>query len=174
MVNKMLDLLIDEKRKEYRCFDLLKELYTTNSEFKEAIDNGVRLGKIHGFSEDVWDLIESQNIRVINSFEDVFATGFNIGGCTTVTKQFSYSFDNILICGGDVRFLENTKNSDEKGKHTWMIKDNIIYDTSLMLIIDENYAHEYLGYKELKRDNPSKDRMYNNAREYARDKNLKK
>lgn len=45
MVNKMLDLLIDEKRKEYKCFDLLRELYTTNKEFKESIDNGVKLGK---------------------------------------------------------------------------------------------------------------------------------
>lgn len=53
MVNKMLDLLIDEKRKGYKCFDLLRELYTTNNEFKGSIDNGVRLGKIHGFSEDV-------------------------------------------------------------------------------------------------------------------------
>lgn len=170
----MLDLLIDKKRKDYKCFDLLRELYTTNNEFKEVIDNGVRLGKIHGFSEDVWNLIDAQNIRVINSFEDIFATGFNIGGCTTVTKQFSYSFDHILICGGDVSFLENTKNSDEKGKHTWMLKDGVIYDTSLMLLIDENYAYEFLGYKELKRDNPSKDRIYNYAKEFARDNNLKK
>ena len=122
----------------------------------------------------MWNLIDAQNIRVINSFEDIFATGFNIGECTTVTKQFSYSFDNILICGGDVGFLENTKNSDEKGKHTWMLKDGVIYDKSLMILIDENYAYEFLGYKELKRDNHSKDRIYNNAKEFARDNNLKK
>lgn len=59
MVNKMLDLLIDEKRKDYKCFDLLRELFTTNNEFKGSIDNGVRLGKIHGFSEDVWNLIDA-------------------------------------------------------------------------------------------------------------------
>ena len=44
-----------------------------------------------------------------------------------------------------------------------MLKDGVIYDTSLMLLIDENYAYEFLGYKELKRDNPSKDRIYNCA-----------
>ena len=55
-----------------------------------------------------------------------------------------------------------------------MLKDGVIYDTSWMLLIDENYAYEFLGYKELKRDNPSKDRIYNTAKEFARDNNLKK
>ena len=52
-----------------------------------------------------------------------------------------------------------------------MIKDGVIYDKSLMILID---AYEFLGYKELKRDNPSEDRIYNCAKEFARDNNLKK
>ena len=96
------------------------------------------------------------------------------GTYTHIKEGNVYSFDNILICGGDVGFLENTKNSDEKGKHTWMLKDGVIYDKSLMILIDENYAYEFLGYKELKRDNPSEDRIYNCAKEFARDNNLKK
>ena len=55
-----------------------------------------------------------------------------------------------------------------------MLKDGVIYAKSLMILIDENYAYEFLGYKELKRDNPSEDRIYNCAKEFARDNNLKK
>lgn len=170
----MLDLLIDDKRKEYKCFDLLKELYSTNTEFKELIDNGIKLGKIRGFDENIWNLIHSQNIRSVNNFEDIFVFGYNIGSCTNTTKQLSYSFNHVLICGGDVRFLANTKNSDEKGKHTWMLKDKLIYDTSLMLLIDESFAYECLGYKELRRDNPMSDKFYVASKEFTTDSYLKK
>lgn len=170
----MLDVLIDEKRKEYKCFDLLKDLYSNNIEFREMIDNGIKLGKIHGFNEDIWNLINSQNIRKVNNFEDIFLSGYNIGSCTITSKQLSYSYDHVLICGGDAKFLANTKNSDEKGKHTWMLKDKIIYDTSLMLLIDEDYAYEYLGYVELRRDNPMNDKMYVAVKDFTRDTYLKK
>ena len=43
----MLDKLINQERKDYKCFNLLKELYNTNNEFKQFIDEYDKYTIIH-------------------------------------------------------------------------------------------------------------------------------
>lgn len=136
-------ILINEEKKDYKCFDLLKDLLK-NEEFVKIVNQGVAEGKISGFSDDVWTKIYNQNSMGTVEFEDVFKLGGNIGGCTSCSYRLSYSFNNVYICGGTLPWLVGTKNSED-GKHTWMVCNGYIYDTSLMLIIDESYAKNF-GY----------------------------
>lgn len=163
-------ILIDKEKYNYRCFDTLKEKLQQES-FRKIIEQGVKEGKIKGFTEDIWKKIEEQNIRGIDSFEDVFRNGANIGYCTVASKQLSYSFNNIYLCGGTLPILEGTTNSPD-GRHTWILDKNNIIDTSLMLIIDKSYQ-EKIGYIEENRYNPMIDPIYCATKEFTLDKNLK-
>ena len=167
-----LNILINNERNNYKCFDLLKKLYNNNIEFRKVIDNGVLNNKIQGFPEELWTKIHEQNIRGIPNFELVFQDGANIGYCTVASKQLSYSLDNPYICGGTVKYLENTTNSID-GSHTWILDNGKIIDTSLMLIIDKTYAHE-LGYNEENRYNPNIDPIYNATKDFTLDTSLKR
>ena len=80
--------LIGEDKFDYKCFDELKRLLNENEYFKNIVIEGYQNGKIFGFPNELWDKIRSQNIRRINSFEDVFKDGANIGYCTVASKQF--------------------------------------------------------------------------------------
>lgn len=164
----VLDFLIDEDKRNYKCFDALKELVSSNEEFCERLTDGYFSSKVEGFSADVWEKIGKQNIRRINSFTDIFVDGANIGYCTVASKQLSYSFDNCYICGGVVDVLAGTKNCVD-GSHTWLVENGKIYDTILMLIIDEVFAKESLGYKEENRYDPNRDKFYSAAKEFTLD-----
>ena len=59
------------------------------NEFRKLVDDDVRTGKVAGFPEELWQAIDNQNIRGLKSFEDVFRDGYNIGGPTVVSRQFS-------------------------------------------------------------------------------------
>ena len=166
------DYLIDEQRKNYKCFDELKRLLKENKDFRQKVINGYANGKIVGFNEEIWNKINKQNIRRINNFEDVFIEGANIGYCTVASKQLSYSFDNVYICGGELPILKGTKNCKE-GEHTWIETDNQIIDTTLMLIIAKDYSKE-IGYKEENKYNPNIDPIYLVAKEITRDSSLRK
>ena len=166
----ILNLLIPEDIFDYKCFDELKRLLE-DEHFRNIIIDGYEQGKISGSTEDIWEKIREQNIRRINSFEDVFKDGANIGYCTVASKQLSYSFDGCFLCGGILPILIGTRNCQD-GSHTWMVHDNKIVDTTLMLIIDEDYA-SLLGYVEENRYNPSDDPIYLVAKEFTLDKNLK-
>lgn len=169
---EILQSLINNERKDYKCFDELKKLYTFNKEFNSLVKRGVREGKIYGFPEKLWQKINEQNIRGISNFEEVFASGYNIGYCTAASKQISYSFDGTYhLCGGLLPLLKNTKNCSI-GEHTWLLAGGYIYDTTLMLIIEEGYAKN-LGYIEENRYNPLTNRTYCCAKEFTRDPNLR-
>lgn len=150
---ELLDLLIDIDKKEYKCYSELLKLLSQNQEFKNAIVQGVKEGKIRRFDEELWEKIRTQNIRAINNFEDVFIDGTNIGYCTVASKQLSYSLDDCYICGGVLPILKGTENCDD-GSHTWILHNSEIIDTTLMLIIDKDYA-EKIGYIEENRYNPN-------------------
>ena len=173
MVIKMdiLEELIGDKQ-DYKCFNLLIELFNQNEEFRNIIIEGYNKKMIMPFSEEIWNEIRNQNIREINSFEDVFKYGYNIGNCTWTSKQLSYSFDNIFICGGTNRFLENTQNSKD-GTHTWILNNNYIIDTSLMLLIHKDYQN-ILGYNEENKYNPMDNQFYRISKDFATDPNFKK
>lgn len=162
--------LINESRKDYLCFDLLRELLK-NQEFANIIRRGIIEGKVSGFSEDVWMKIDNQNSMGMIEFEEMFKLGQNIGGCTTFSKRLSYSFDNVYICGGTLPWLVGTKNSED-GKHTWMICDGFIYDTSLMLVIDEKFAKEMKYVQEERCHTSDFGPRYNASKEWATDPEL--
>ncbi len=169
----ILSLLIDDDKKDYKCFDALRKLVLENDTFKKNLEEGFFSDKVEGFTSDVWEKIAKQNVRRINSFTDVFVDGANEGYCTVASKQLSYSFNGCQICGGVVPLLIGTKNCVD-GSHTWMVFNNKIYDTTLMLIIDESFAKEKLGYIEENRYNPNIDAYYSAAKEFALDENLRK
>ncbi len=107
----------------------------------------------------------------INSFEDVFIDGANIGYCTVASKQLSYSLDKCYICGGILPILKGTKNSID-GSHTWITHNNEIIDTTLMLIINKEYERK-LGYIEQNKYDPNFDPIYLATKEFTNDDNLK-
>lgn len=172
MEQEILKSLINEKRYDYKCFDELKRFITSNSEFKEIVKRGLLEGKITGFDESIWEKIDSQNIRIIDSFESIFKEGYNIGGCTTTSRQLSFSFDGCYICGGKLPILEGTKNSPD-GRHTWIYWNDKVIDTTLMLVIDKDYVPLF-GYKESNRYDPMEDPLYVSSKDFALDENLRK
>lgn len=167
----ILDNLINEKRKHYLCFELLKKLYIENSSFKRIIDEGYKNGEVIGFPEELWEKIDDQNIREIDSFEDVFKEGYNIGGCTKVSKQLSYSFKKSKLCSGLLPLIKGTKNSPI-GEHSWMESEGITYDTTLMLCMKKEMVSK-LGYQKEAEYDPHTSSIYEAAYEFANDPELK-
>ena len=159
-------------KKDYKCYEILKYLLETNDNFKNIIEEGIKEGKITGFTDELWDKINKQNIRGIDNFELVFQNGFNLGNCTGTSIQLSYSLDYPYICGGTLNLLKGTNNSDD-GKHTWLIDHNKIIDTSLMLIIDKDYYLK-LGYLEENKRNPNIEPRYNAIKDFTLDESLKR
>lgn len=166
-----LDILINQERKDYLCFDMLKQLYNTNPEFKEFIDKGLKEQKISGFTEELWKAIEAQNIRGLKTFEDVFKDGYNIGGQTVVSRQLSYSFPECTLCTGTLPIVMDSKLIDEE-TYSWMTSDGYIYDTALMLIMDREYANR-LGYQYVIEYDPHQDPIYQETYEFTNNQEIK-
>lgn len=166
------DFLIDADKKNYKCYSELKRLLEENQEFKQTIISGLIDGKIRGFDQELWEKIRLQNIRRIRSFEQVFIDGANIGYCTVASKQLSYSLNDCYLCGGILPILKGSKNCDD-GSHTWILCNNEVIDTALMLIIDGDYITR-IGYVEENRYNPNMDPIYSSAKEFANDTSIRK
>lgn len=171
MQNEQILEILYGNRKEYKGTKIMRELLEGNVEFKNIIIEGISSGKINGFDDELWNKIDNQNIRGINSFLDVFKEGANLGYCTVAAKQLSYSFPNdCLIAGGVVEYLKGTENSDD-GSHTWIVWNGKIYDTTFMSVIDLDYASK-LKYLQENIYNPLKDDKYCAAKEFTNDPNL--
>ena len=168
----LINLLIDEDKIDYKCYDVLKQKLKEDSNFREVIMEGIKTGKVRKFDEILWEKIRNQNIRRIKSFEDVFVDGANIGYCTPASLQLSYSLNSCEICGGVLPILKGTPNSKD-GSHTWISHKGEIIDTTLMLIIKESYSSK-LGYIEENRRNPSDDPNYQATKEWTNDPNIQK
>ena len=149
----------------------MRDLLGSNKEFRDAIIEGIKSGKVAGFSENLWSRVENQNIVGINSFLDVFKEGANLGYCTVAAKQLSYSLPNgCLIAGGVVEYLKGTENSED-GSHTWIVWDKKIYDTTFMMIIDYDFSKK-LKYIQENIIDPLKDKYYVERKVFTNDKNL--
>lgn len=172
MNTNLTSLLINEKRKNYKCFSELIRLLQENKNFREIVISGLAEGKIRGFDEELWEKIHAQNIKRIDNFEDVFIHGANIGYCTVASKQLSYSLDTCYLCGGTLPLLMGTKNCDD-GSHTWILYNDKVIDTTLMLIINKDYI-EKIGYNEENRYNPNIDPIYAATKEFTNDSNIRK
>lgn len=170
MIEQIMEFLYKD-RKSYKGTKIVYDLLKHNKEFREIIINGIKSNQISGFSDEIWDAIEKQNIRRIRSFIDVFIDGANLGYCTVASKQLSYSFDSCYIVGGINKYLKGTTNSSD-GSHTWIERNGIIYDTTFMLAIDKSYAIK-MGYSEENRNNPNLDPIYRSAKEFTNDCNIR-
>lgn len=170
-MDEILKLVIDEKRRDFKCFEMLKYYYETNPEFAAFIKEGIFSGKVKGFSDDLWNKMASLNVRSSINFEEAFSKGYNIGNCTKFSKYLSFCFSNPDICGGTLPLIVGSKNSID-GRHTWVSNNHMIYDTSLVLIMDEEYAKKCLHYNEENIYNPNVDPVYSSAKEFANDKSL--
>ena len=166
----LVECLIKTGTEDYKCYDILKKLLQ-NEEIYNKIKKGVDSNKVFGFTDNLWEMIENQNLRAPFGFLDVFKDGANKGYCTVAAKQLSYSFDTCYICGGVLPILAGTDNCKD-GSHTWIEKDGYVIDTSLMLIIKDDFAKE-LGYVEENRYNPNLDSIYRAAKEFTNDDSLK-
>lgn len=140
--------------KYIKGYNLFIELYNNNCNFKNIIFKGFRENKIRFFNEEEWNKINSQNYisptPLVNDFKDVFITGLNIGDCVGISRQLSYSYNDVDIVSGILPLLKGTLNAEKEGGHCWLETKNIIIDTSLMLIIDKSLKKE-IGYIEEQR-----------------------
>ena len=63
-------------------FNLLKELYQTNQEFRAVLDKGIQLGHIRFFGEEEFEKMRLQNYISptpdANTLEDMYIMGYNI------------------------------------------------------------------------------------------------
>ncbi len=171
-MTNIIETVINEEKSSYKCYDLLKNLLYNNEEFRNIVISGMKEGKVYGFPNEFWEMIKNQNIRGISSFDDVFKDGANIGYCTVAAKQLSYSFDNCFICGGVLPILAGTENCPD-GSHTWIVYNQSVIDTSLMLVIDEQYSKK-LGYIEENRYDPNVDPIYVATKDWTNDTGIKK
>lgn len=172
-MDKILSSLIDEKRKSYKCFEMLKYYYDTDPEFAEFLKSGVLSGKVIGYDDELWNKMASLNVRDSINFEEAFGEGFNVGNCTKFSKYLSYCFSYPQICGGTLPLIKGSKNSPD-GRHTWISFKGMIYDTSLMLIMEEAYAKKGLKYDEENRYNPNFSPSYSAAKDFATDRNFRR
>lgn len=167
---EILNNLIDKKYYDYKCFDLLKELLMVNQDFAKKVEEGFLLQKVRGFDEEIFEKIRIQNIRKIKSFEEVFIHGYNENYCTVCAKQLSFSYNGCYLCGGVLEVLKDFRDGKD-GSHTWMLYNEYVFDTTLMLVIEEKYSKK-LGYIEENRYNPSIDPIYNAAKDFTTDREL--
>lgn len=173
VMDKILSSLIDEKRKSYKCFSMLKYYYDNDPEFAEFIRNGVLSGKVIGYDDELWNKMASLNVRDSINFEEAFGEGFNVGNCTKFSRYLSYCFSYPQICGGTLPLIKGSKNSPD-GRHTWISFKGMIYDTSLMLIMEEAYAKKGLKYDEENRYNPNFSPSYSVAKDFTTDRNFRR
>lgn len=170
-IEQILEILYGD-RKDYKGTNIMKELLNINAEFKTLIINGIKTGKIIGFTDELWDKIENQNMRRVNSFTEVFEKGYNLGNCTNTATQLSLSFPNDCLIGcGIVDYLKGTLNS-ENGEHTWIVWKGKIYDPTFMIIIDNEYSKK-LKYNQTDIYNPNSNSMYSAEKDFTNDPNLR-
>ena len=167
---KILEFLYGE-RKDYKGTNIMRELLINNEDFKNIIIEGIKLGAICSFEDELWDKLDNQNIRGSMGFLEGFKEGKNLGGCTIWAKQLSYSLpDGCQIAGGTVEYLKGTVNSED-GEHTWVVWNRKIYDTTFMLTIDLQFANN-LKYVQENIYNPLSDSFYAAAKEFTNDTSL--
>ena len=163
-----------------KAFDLFWNLYNSNQEFRSLVDEGISEQKVRFFSEEELAKIKSQNFihpanPSIKEFEDVFILGQNIGNCVGMSRQLSYSYDDVDLVSGILPILKGTLNAEELSGHAWIETKDETIDTSLMLVIDKSLKDKF-GYIEENRLTASKlrqDPYYQRRKEFTNDQSLK-
>lgn len=170
----ILSRIIPVGREEYKCYDLIRSIIKSNNEVVDIISEGLSVGKIFGFDEELLQKFNELNVRwPVKDIDEVLRLGGNIGGCTTMAFQLSFLLENSYKCAGFLPLLRGTKNSED-GRHTWVESfDGWIYDTSLMLIIHKSFM-DRLGYVENSRELYNSLQFYSAQKEFALDKGIAK
>ena len=153
----------------FECYDILKYLLSTNTDFRKKILEGIDNGLVRGFSEKLWAELNEQNIVLdmpgVKSFDDYFRYGYNLGACKIFSQLVCFSLSDGLICGGELPLLVGTKNCPDGG-HTWIEYRGEIIDTSLMLCMNIEFR-EKLEYKKENEYDPNKSRSWRGFRDVA-------
>ncbi len=161
-----------------KAFELFWDIYHKNPDFYKIITENLANGKVRFFNDNEWNRINNQNFvsltKDATEFIDIFLLGYNIGDCVGVSRQLSYSYDNVDIVSGILPVLKGTLNAEKEGGHCWLETKDSIIDTSLMLVIDKSLKGE-LGYIEEQRLTAaqlSSSSFYQARKEFVNDKNL--
>ena len=161
-----------------KAYSMFKELYCSNSKFKECVLENFLNGKMRFFGEDEWSKIVLQNfispIPEMKEFLDMFVFGYNIGNCIGASRQLSYSYRNVDIVSGVLPMIKGTLNAEEEGGHGWLETPDYVIDTSLMLVFDKSLKED-LGYIEEQRITSSqlrKDQSYQARKDFVLDRSL--
>ena len=164
----------------FEAFELFRNLYKTDDNFKHLVDINMNNGKIRFFDNNEFDKIKKQNfispIPQMKEFIDMFILGYNIGNCAGACRQLSYSYNNVDIVSGILPMLKGTLNAEKEGGHVWLETPDSIIDTSLMLVIDLSLKNS-LGYIEEQRLTSfqlASSPTYVSRKEFVNDGSLKK
>lgn len=75
---------------------------------------------------------------------EIYKKGFNIGHCGLTSRYLARAFNEATLYYGSAKLLVGTKNSPN-GEHAWIILNNHLIDTTLMICIPTSIANT-LGY----------------------------
>jgi hypothetical protein len=175
------DVFINNNCADYKCYDILKELLK-KPEFRKMLVLGIINNDVRPFNDNLWEALNNLNYRDrscthIETLEEAFMKGRNLGNCTNFAKAIGYVFETSKhgeeteICGGIVPLLKGTVNCPE-GNHTWMEYGGLIYDTSLMIIMTNEFSKK-LGYVEENRYYLSQSVGYEATKEFVYDKSFR-
>lgn len=116
-----------------------------DEQFRSTYDYGIERGMIVPFSTSFMSEMKDYYIPFTNtSLYDYFKNGDNIGFCLEACNHLAEMFDRYEIHKGILPAIKGTKRSP-RGEHAWLVSDGMIYDTSLLLIIDSSLS-DLLGY----------------------------
>ena len=162
-----------EQYLDYKGINLTKNLLESNEQFYSALALGIETGKIKGFSMEFLNALDTLQMNGSGCLSLAFKEGLNIGACTCASRLVSHIFENVNIAGGINKYLIGTKNSKD-GSHTWIVTpDRKIYDTTFMMVIDEDFMKE-MGYHEENRYNPLLNAFYRAEKDFVTSKNTEK
>ncbi len=134
---------------ELRCIAIEQNLLHValkDSQFRKAYIYGVKHGLIKRFSTSFFNDMRSVYLVLWEcTLYDFFINGLNVGRCRETADYLTRMFPEWALYIGFLPAIKGTLRSPG-GEHSWIVIDGKVYDTSLLLIIDEQYAHN-LGYK---------------------------
>ena len=138
-------MLPSEKLREIisKRIDIDLNQYAWNMDFKTFI-----------FSIELEKYLEDK----VSYLDEVFKLGLNIGHCGLTAKYLVVNIPNAELYYGKLPALTGTKNSPTGG-HAWVVFDNFVIDTSLMISLSVQKAKE-LGYIFEKRIDPRSARIF--------------
>lgn len=117
------------------------------NEIKEQLKNHIKDGTVTYFDEELLGKIKSMNVFGIGNFFKIFELGINIKKSALSAQTLSYLFDEefVLVKKGRCDLLKNYSNLNSV-EHSWLVVDDVVYDTTLMLKIQIDVAYKFLGY----------------------------